>query len=72
MKVLLLGATGLVGKNALERALAHTSIAAVIAPTRKALRQQEKLSNPVSPQLELLLPEVVAWGVDAVICAMGT
>ena len=72
MKVLLLGATGLVGKNALARALAHTSIAAVIAPTRKALPRHEKLSNPVSPQLEPLLPEVVTWGVDAVICAMGT
>jgi uncharacterized protein YbjT (DUF2867 family) len=72
MKVLLLGATGLVGRNALERALAHSSISAVIAPTRKALPQNEKLSNPVSPQLEALLPEVVTWEVDAVICAMGT
>jgi len=72
MKVLLLGATGLVGSNALERALTHPSISAVIAPTRKALPRNEKLSNPVSPQLELLLPEVATWEVDAVICAMGT
>src|SRR5260370_3636180 len=72
MEALGRGETGLGGKKELERALAHTSIAAVIAPTRKALPQHEKLCNPVSPQLEPLLPEVVTWGVDAVICAMGT
>jgi uncharacterized protein YbjT (DUF2867 family) len=72
MNVLVLGATGLVGSNALEQALAHPAITRVVAPTRKALTPHPKLTNPVSPQLERLLPEVATWGVDAVICALGT
>jgi uncharacterized protein YbjT (DUF2867 family) len=72
MKVLILGASGLVGSNALEQALAHPSITQVIAPTRKSLPPRSKLTNPVSERLELLLPAVITWGVDAVICALGT
>jgi uncharacterized protein YbjT (DUF2867 family) len=71
MKVLVLGASGLVGGNALVQALAHPAISGVVAPTRKALPPHSKLTNPVSPQLELLLPEVAIWRVDAVICAIG-
>jgi uncharacterized protein YbjT (DUF2867 family) len=72
MKVLILGATGLVGRNALAQALAHPTVTQVIAPTRKFLPRSSKLTNPVSEQLDLLLPEVIGWGVDAVIFAMGT
>jgi uncharacterized protein YbjT (DUF2867 family) len=72
MKVLILGASGLVGSNALEEALARPSITQVIAPTRKPLPQSSKLTNPVSEQLELFLPEVNSWAVDAVICTLGT
>ena len=72
MKILILGSSGLVGSNVLDRALAHPSITQVIAPTRKPLPRSSKLTNPVSEQLELLLPEVLTWGVDAVICALGT
>ena len=72
MKVLILGASGLVGSNALDQTLAHPFIAQVIAPTRKPLRPNSKLINPVSEQLESLLPEVLNWGADAVICALGT
>jgi uncharacterized protein YbjT (DUF2867 family) len=72
MKVLILGATGLVGRNALAQALAHPAITQVIAPTRRPLTKQDKLMNPVAPKLELLLPEVTGWGPDAVICATGT
>lgn len=72
MKVLILGATGLVGRSSLEQALTHPSITEVIAPTRKPLPPSSKLTNPVSAQLQLLLPEVITWGVDAVICALGT
>src|SRR5580698_182124 len=72
MKVLILGATGLVGRNALAQALARPAIKEVIAPTRKPLINQDKVMNRVAPQLELLLPEVTGWGPDAVICATGT
>jgi uncharacterized protein YbjT (DUF2867 family) len=72
MKVLILGATGLVGRNALAQALAQPAVTQVIAPTRKPLPKQDKLVNPVAPTLELLLPEVSGWGPDAAICATGT
>jgi uncharacterized protein YbjT (DUF2867 family) len=72
MKVLILGATGLVGHSALVQAVTHPAIDQVIAPTRKPLPTNGKLMNPVSEQLELVLPDVVTWGIDAVICALGT
>ena len=72
MKVLILGATGLVGRNALAQTLAQPAVTQVIAPTRKPLTKQDKLMNPVAPKLELLLPEVTGWGPDAAICATGT
>jgi uncharacterized protein YbjT (DUF2867 family) len=72
MKVLILGATGLVGRNALAQALAQPAVTQVIAPTRRPLTKQDKLMNPVAPKLELLLPEVASWGSDAAICATGT
>ncbi len=44
---LLLGATGLVGEQLLDRLLAHPAYARVIAPTRRPLhRQSKKLENP--------------------------
>lgn len=72
MRLLILGASGLVGKNALDRALAHSAITQVIAPTRKLLPPSAKLTNPVSPRLEEMVPLAVSWGIDAVICALGT
>jgi uncharacterized protein YbjT (DUF2867 family) len=72
MKVLILGATGLVGRNALAQALARPVVTQVIAPTRKPLATKDKLMNPVAPKLELLLPEVASWKPDAAICATGT
>lgn len=73
MKVLILGATGLVGRSALLQAVTHEAFTHVIAPTRRLLPQHHsKLTNPVSENLETLLPDVLNWGVDAVICALGT
>jgi uncharacterized protein YbjT (DUF2867 family) len=72
MKVLILGATGLVGRNVLAKALAQPAVTQVMAPTRRPLTKHDKLMNPVAPRLELLLPEVASWGVDAAICATGT
>src|SRR5277367_186531 len=72
MKVLILGATGLVGHSALVQAVIHPAINQVVAPTRKPLPANGKLMNPVSEQLEFLLPDVLTWGIDAVICALGT
>jgi len=72
MKVLILGATGLVGQSTLVQAVTHPAITQVIAPTRTPLPPSSQLANPVAQRLELLLPEVLTWGVDAVICALGT
>lgn len=72
MEVLILGATGLVGRSALALAITHPAITWVIAPTRKPLSPNSKLTNPVAEQLELLVPEVLNLGSDAVICALGT
>jgi len=62
----------LVGRNALAQALTQPAVTQVIAPTRKPLTKQDKLMNPVAPELELLLPEVTGWEPDAAICATGT
>jgi uncharacterized protein YbjT (DUF2867 family) len=72
MKILVLGATGLVGGETLRRALADSRIEQVIAPTRRSLPGHAKLVNPVAPELGLLLPDAGHWAVDAVICAIGT
>jgi uncharacterized protein YbjT (DUF2867 family) len=72
VRILLLGASGLVGREALRLALEHRAIESVIAPSRMPLPSHTKLTNPVSTQLETLVPEVARWSVNAVICALGT
>jgi uncharacterized protein YbjT (DUF2867 family) len=72
VKVLILGASGLVGAHTLRLALAHPHIAHVIAPTRKALPAHEKLANPVTDRLQTLVARVPEWAPDALICALGT
>ena len=72
MRLLLLGATGLVGGQALRLALANEAISEVIAPTRAPLPNAQKLTNPVASRLEDLLPTVAANPPDAVICGLGT
>ena len=72
MKLLLLGATGLVGSRTLQAALSHGAVSEVIAPTRTPLAASNKLINPVLPRLEALLPALTSYKLDAVICALGT
>ncbi|HEY0163436.1 MAG TPA: NAD-dependent dehydratase [Edaphobacter sp.] len=72
MKLLLLGATGLVGRNTLALALQHPKIELVVAPTRRPLQPHGKLLNPVASRLEDLLPELSSQSFDAMICATGT
>jgi len=73
MKTLLIvGATGLVGRAVLRLALADVSIGRVIAPTRRALDlQHEKLVNPVV-DFDALPAGAHWWAADAVICTLGT
>ena len=72
MRLLLLGATGLVGSNVLQQAIANPAIEEIFAPTRAPLAAQNKLINPVHERIEELTPQIRLWGVSAMICALGT
>jgi uncharacterized protein YbjT (DUF2867 family) len=72
VRILLLGASGLVGRETLRLALDRREVDGVIAPTRKPLPSHGKLTNPVAAELESLLSDRARWSVDAVICALGT
>ena len=72
MNLLLLGATGLVGRNVLAQALANPAVTRLIAPTRRPLEPHSKLTNPVSDRLEALLSEGINQGIDGVVCTLGT
>ena len=71
MKLLLIGATGLVGRHVLAQALADARIETVTAPVRRDLPAHPKLS---APRVDFeALPEAASWWrADAAICAFGT
>ena len=71
MKLMLVGASGLVGQQVLRQALAHPAISALIAPTRKPLAPASGLDNPLV-DFEHLPAQAPWWKVDAVICTLGT
>ena len=69
--LIIFGATGLVGSQALALALADKRVAQVIAPTRRALPNHGQLTNP---RLEQMLQDADTdlWRADGAICALGT
>ena len=69
--LLLVGATGLVGRHVLETALAEPRVSRVVAPTRRPLLEQAKLSAPLV-DFENLPAAADWWRADAVICTLGT
>ncbi|WP_153448261.1 NAD(P)H-binding protein [Vibrio algicola] len=71
MKLLIIGATGLVGRHVLDLALADPRVTAIIAPTRRALTSHPKLTSTMI-DFEQLSAEQSCWNVDAVICTLGT
>eukprot|EP01133_Synstelium_polycarpum_P022825 gene22825-27378_t len=71
MNLLLVGATGLVGRHVLALALADARVATVVAPVRKALPAHPKLQAPLV-DFDRLPPDVPWWQADAVICTLGT
>jgi uncharacterized protein YbjT (DUF2867 family) len=72
MKLLLLGATGLVGSRTLELALSNSNFTEVIAPSRTPLAHSDRLVNLVTSNLMETAPTLMARQPDAVICALGT
>jgi uncharacterized protein YbjT (DUF2867 family) len=71
LSLLLVGATGAVGRQVLALALVDPRIEQVIAPTRRPLPNHAKLYNPVI-DFTHLLADATWWNVDAVICTLGT
>jgi uncharacterized protein YbjT (DUF2867 family) len=69
--LLLAGATGLVGREVLQLALADPRVGRVIAPTRRALSPHAKLANP-RVDFAALPEDAPWWEADAVICTLGT
>lgn len=70
MTLLLLGATGLVGRHVLAQAAGDSRIERIVAPTRRPLASTAKLTNPIVDFDRL--PDAEWWAVDAAICALGT
>lgn len=71
MRLLLAGATGLVGGQVLAQALADERITAIVAPVRRELPAHPKLSAPVV-DFEALPEEAGWWAADAAISALGS
>ena len=72
MKILHVGATGLVGRLVLARLLESPQVARVVAPTRRSLGiTHPRLHNPVV-DFEALPEDAEWWAVDAMICTLGT
>jgi uncharacterized protein YbjT (DUF2867 family) len=70
-KLLLAGATGLVGTAALELLLADARVTRVVAPTRRPLAPHAKLLNPITT-IDTLPHDADWWATDGAICALGT
>jgi len=71
MKLLLVGATGLVGSHVLRLALADARVDAVVAPVRRGLPAHPKLDAP-RIDYDRLPADAPWWRADAVICMLGT
>jgi uncharacterized protein YbjT (DUF2867 family) len=70
-RLLIAGASGLVGGQALTIALDDERIVHVVAPTRRPLSPHAKLENPIV-DFDALPGDADWWRVDAVVCALGT
>lgn len=70
-KILLAGATGLVGRAALALLLSDERVTRVVAPTRRAIAAHPKLLNPIMDSTNLS-PDAEWWAVDGAISAIGT
>lgn len=70
-RLLIVGATGLVGQQVVARALADPRVSHVLAVTRRAVPPHERLENVVLDFADLPR-EADWWSVDGVVCALGT
>jgi uncharacterized protein YbjT (DUF2867 family) len=70
-RLLIVGATGLVGQQVVAQALGDARVSRVVALTRRAMPSHERLENVVIDFADLPR-EADWWAVDGVVCAMGT
>ncbi|EJM62087.1 NAD(P)H-binding protein [Pseudomonas sp. GM48] len=71
VKLLLVGATGLVGRHVMALALSDPRVSLVIAPTRRPLPEHPKLLAPLV-DFERLAEDAAWLKADAVVCTLGT
>ncbi|MCD9032975.1 NAD(P)H-binding protein [Luteimonas sp. Y-2-2-4F] len=71
VRLLLVGATGLVGRHVLAQALADPRVAAVTAPARRELPPHPKLQSP-RVDFDRLPEDAEWWRADAAVCTLGT
>lgn len=71
MKLILIGATGLVGSEVLRLALMDARVSRVVAPVRKGLPAHPRLDAPIV-DFDRLPADAPWWQADAVICTLGT
>ncbi len=70
-RVLLAGASGMVGREVLRQALADPRVGEIVAPARRPLAANTKLINPLV-DFDALPADAAWWKADAVICTLGT
>ncbi len=71
LRLLLIGASGHVGRHVLDQALADPRVEAVAAPGRRPLLAHSKLTSPII-NFDRLDDDAPWWKADAVICTLGT
>ena len=68
--LLIIGATGLVGRALLELMQDDARVSNIVAPTRRPLPGHPKLNNPIVDFDNL--PDADWWAADAALCTLGT
>lgn len=72
MRVLLLGATGLIGRHCLSCLLNNPQVSEVIAPTRRSLQLKDTALHNVLVDFDRLDEYPELFEVDAILCCLGT
>lgn len=70
-RILLAGASGMVGREVLRQALADPRVDEIVAPARRPLAADAGLHNPLV-DFDALPADAAWWKVEAVICTLGT